>query len=37
MPRCIFKVVKKQKAFIEQHAKCLEPDLGSRTTGRFKT
>ena len=32
MPRCIFKVVKKQKPFTEPHADSLEPDLGSKTT-----
>ena len=37
MPRCIFKVVKKQKPFTEPHADSLEPDLGSKTTSRFKT
>ena len=37
MPRCIFKVVKKQKPFTEPHADSLEPDLGSKATSRFKT
>ena len=37
MPRCIFKVLKKQKPFTELHAKSLEPDLGSKTTAGFKT
>ena len=36
MPRCIFKLVKKQKHFTEPHAKSLEPDLGSKTTAGIK-
>ena len=36
MPRCIFKVVKKQKPFAEPHAKSLEQDLGSKTTIQIK-
>ena len=36
MPRCIFEVVKKQKPFTEPHAKSLKPDIGFRTTARFK-
>ena len=37
MPRCIIKVVKKQKPFTEPHAKSPAPDLGSKNTAGFKT
>ena len=37
MPRCIFKVAKKQKPFTEPHAKSVEPDLGSKITAGIKT